>query len=223
MPGFETLKVAPERSSIVILPFRARLATSSIARTIPRTPSSSARRIDRDDEAVRRIDGDADVDVAEDDVRVLEDARVHRRVLADRARGGDDREREHREGVPLLLVAILVRLAEARRFVEIHLGHRHDVRRRELRVGHVVGGDPAAAGERDDLVAVVRPVLRHLERAVALRPGSAGRSRRPGSRAARSARPASATRRRAARGRRAPAGRSRSSRAPRARGARRPS
>src|SRR6185312_10269604 len=40
-PGFETLNVAPLRSSIVILPARARFARSSIDRTIPRIPSSS--------------------------------------------------------------------------------------------------------------------------------------------------------------------------------------
>ena len=69
--------------------------------------------------------------------------------------------------MPLLLVAVLVRLAERARLVEVDLGHRHDVGRGELRVGHVVGGDAPAPGEGDDLVPLGRTVLRDLERAVA--------------------------------------------------------
>ena len=152
---------------MVILPALARLARSSIARTMPRTPSSSARRTTGTTSPSGRVDRDADVDVPEDDVRVVEHAGVEAAVLAERVRRRDDDEREHREAHPLGLVALLVRVAQLARLVEVDLGHRHDVRRGELRVGHVVGGDAPAPRERDDLVALGGRYGRHLERAEA--------------------------------------------------------
>ena len=111
---------------------------------------------DRHDEAVRRVDGDADVDVLQDDERVVEHAGVHLRVLAERARRRHDREREHRQAHPLGLVALLVRLAQLARLVHVDLGHGDDVGRGELRVRHVVGRDAPTPREGDDLVPVAR-------------------------------------------------------------------
>ena len=91
MPGFETLNVAPLRSSMVILP-----ALRALGQVVDRAHDAAHAELvgaadDRDDEAVGRVDGDADVDVAEDHVRVVEHARVELRVLAERARRRDDR------------------------------------------------------------------------------------------------------------------------------------
>src|SRR5207302_1045950 len=67
----------------------------------------------------------------------------------------------------IVILPLFARLAELRGFVEIDLGDRDDVRRSELRVRHVVGGDAAPPCERDDLIAVVLLVRGDLERAEA--------------------------------------------------------
>lgn len=61
-----------------------------------------------DDQAILGVHGDADVDVAQQHVGVVEHPRVERRVLLERQRGRVGDEREVGEADALLLVAILV-------------------------------------------------------------------------------------------------------------------
>ena len=79
-----------------------------------------------DDEAPRRVDGDAQVDVAEHDVGSVEHAGVHLRVLAQRLDGGRADEGQEGEGHARFLELVLVLVAQLVG-LEVYLGHGHHV------------------------------------------------------------------------------------------------